>query len=98
MGEQPLGGTTATAETTGFETIKVEGSDSKIYVKLMKHHPVCDAKGDGSSCQKGRFFLAIFNKEKLSRRTVPFVYLNNFLNNSLPSFLPNEFIAEFVAF
>ena len=39
IGKQSLCATTATAETTEFETIKVEGSDSKIYAKLMKHHP-----------------------------------------------------------
>ena len=34
MGEQPLD---ATAETAEFETIKVEGSESMIYAKLMEH-------------------------------------------------------------
>ena len=36
--------TKATTETAEFETIKVEGSDSKIYATLMKHKTASDAE------------------------------------------------------
>lgn len=39
---QPMCETKATTKTGEFETIKVEGSDSKIYVTLMKHKTAND--------------------------------------------------------
>ena len=53
----------ATTETAEFETIKVEGSDSKIYATLMKHKTAYDAEAEFKNTLKEAISASVPNFE-----------------------------------